>query len=317
MVFGTPSIPPLNVVEVVPFGKKGKTCRAPRNLPNFGFDFAVASFPSLSEVTGCGSLLHHKKCVIYNFQTDSWKPAPFTLSQNRFEATSVLMGHGKMLVLGGFWDEAPRTTEVLSSDGTSHPGPKMPYASSYHCALKVNATHIFMAGGFSTGGASAKAYLLNIDSYKWTQLQDMKQARASHACGLVKGRNIVAAGGATGAGGDLASVEIYSLETGDWKNGTKLPMGMRLMAAVQLEETFMLVGGKQNKTYLDSIYMYNEKKDIFVKTKEKLKKGRPELLAVLVPEKFNFCPAPPKSMYAAGKQGNFQNCSGLGSACTK
>lgn len=261
------------------------------NLPQKrGNMVAQAGFPEKDEATICGgqrtSSTAMKSCLTYDFGSFTWKEAPFSLKTERFGAESVLLDNGTLMVFGGrdkSGDDLKSTEVFYGGSGSFRYGPEMPYPAFIPCALKVNSTHVLLAGGYNGNDELVSAYLLSVIDGKWTELPDMRQKRNRHSCGLVNGADVVVAGG--WGDRDLSSVEMYSLKAEGWRDGPRLPVRARDMAAVQMGRTFVLTGG----LVYDSIYMFDEENYSWIKRPEKLKKARDEHAAVLIPTKFKFC----------------------------
>ena len=63
------------------------------------------------------------------------------------------------------------------------PGPNLPDDINQHCLTKVNETHFFLAGGYtSNSGNSKKAYMINFVTQQWTTLPDMSFSRVMASC---------------------------------------------------------------------------------------------------------------------------------------
>lgn len=228
----------------------------------------------------------------------------------RIGAASVLLDNGPLLVLGGsrgIWN-IWNTTELLSASG-SEPGPEIPYQAYGHCALTVNSTHVFLAGGYKSTSSVTLAYLLNMEDGQWTRLPDMKQRRASHSCGLANGNEVVVVGGqeynlvtmprslshtydkalVSRSFSSLNSTEIYSLGTNSWRIGPELPMRASHMATAQLDGTFLVAGGSNYDDDRDvlvkysSIYLFDEEKHAWIERPETMRKRRAQHAAVVLP----------------------------------
>ena len=72
-------------------------------------------------------------------------------------------------------------TSIFHTNGSVTPGPNLPQSTDHHCLTKVNETHMFMAGGYSSG-YSKKAYMINWSTKAWTRLPDMSMTRMMSSC---------------------------------------------------------------------------------------------------------------------------------------
>lgn len=86
------------------------------------------------------------------------------------------------------------------------------------------------------------ASIINLETWQWTELTPMSEARKGHACGRA-GTDIVV----TGGGNKQDTSEIFSLLTGTWRQGPPVPGGDWLYAAssayVQTANSFRILGG--------------------------------------------------------------------------
>ena len=81
-----------------------------------------------------------------------------------------------------------------------------------HCALQVNSTHAFIAGGYPYPQPHFKdAHLLNWETKAWTRLPDMSMGRIGLMCGAAGGEIVVVGGQEDDA---LRTSQIYSFKTG-------------------------------------------------------------------------------------------------------
>ena len=75
----------------------------------------------------------------------------------------------------------------------------------------------------------------------------MGRGRYYLMCGKVKTGSgsieVVAAGGSDDAVTSLDAVEIYSVGSGTWRNARPLPLAIYGASVVQLEDSFLIVGG--------------------------------------------------------------------------
>ena len=96
-------------------------------------------------------------------------------------------------------------------------------AGSSGCLVAVDDNQLFLAGG-GLPSPSNRAFMFN-KRFKggWTELPRMETGRYGHSCGVAKvGRStkIVVAGGRNALRGHfLNSVEIFSPQSGSWRQG--------------------------------------------------------------------------------------------------
>lgn len=149
-------------------------------------------------------------CYGYSFDDPDadWTPLEHGLSTGRTAASSVVLSGARFLVLGGHG--ARNTSEILDANGHVESGPDLPGDFAESCAVKLNSSHVFLAGGVFTGNL---AYLLNTDSWEWTRLQDLREGRRDHVCGRINKDEVAVVGGENSNYRTLNSVEIYSAKT--------------------------------------------------------------------------------------------------------
>ncbi len=130
----------------------------------------------------------------------------------------VTGGHGN--------DRRPLSgTELISLRGRPRRGPKLPQPLSYHCALLVKKSSIFVNGGisFPAGPPNRKSFLYSLRSRKWTHVPDiMTRGRMKHDCAIFDETTIIVAGGEVGADILTREVEIFHLSSMSWTRGPRL-----------------------------------------------------------------------------------------------
>ena len=226
------------------------------SLPSSSASHVGAFLPSTGPFV-CGGLLAGQQratsdCYSYSFATGNWIRRSSSLMEPRFHATSVLMPGGPrhhFHVFGGTLRPAQihRTSEVFIDGNSwwqrSHP---LPVSMTGGCAVAVNETHLFMAGGCSgrSGGYWCQwAWLLEVLSGRWLRLPDLSIKRYhTPGCGIVNGVDVVVAGGRTSDGYENTT-EIFSLVSLSWRQGPRLPARLGGVASVTDGPTFILVGG--------------------------------------------------------------------------
>ena len=134
------------------------------------------------------------------------------------------------------------------------------------CLLQINNTSIFVAAG-----GTNEAYILDWLSQEWTQLENMSFERSFASCGRV-GDDIVVVGHNQGdeAGN---STEIFSLTNKTWRMGPSVPgfgICFNSSPAVQLKDTFLLVGGYDCIRLYDKIYEFDAVNYDWIEREEKL-----------------------------------------------
>jgi len=203
-------------------------------------------------IVSCGT----KSCYSYDASTNGWKEYA-TLAERRENYASVLVNDHEMWILGGFNSDQIKeleTTEIVSAKtNRARRGPDLPEKMSYHCAVKVNATHVFIGNS-----DERRAYMVNVseEPFEFTRLPDMQQSRYGTGCGFIKMKNgeesgmssegngepaIIVAGG---VGSPSTSSEIFLVEKNQWVEGPALPRMFQEGGSVNPDDqTFILAGG--------------------------------------------------------------------------
>ena len=70
-----------------------------------------------------------------------------------------------------------------------------------------------------------------------------------------------------------------------WSFGKDLPYSIRYGASVQLENTFLIVGG-YNGSYLNTLWKYDQLNEDWIQLNQTLKTARQWTTAFLVPDEF-------------------------------
>lgn len=168
-------------------------------------------------------------------------------------------------------------------------GPDMPYSAAALCAVKVNCTHVIMAGGNKDAGTIYDyAHLYDIKGKSWIELPRMSHKRAAHACGLVTGVDVVVAGGYND-GSYMDNVEIFSPKDMSWRTGSVFPIRASSMPTVQLDNTFITLGGYNKKNFYGDIYKFDETSYVWERLPQTLKTPKIVHGAVLLPRGTNLC----------------------------
>ena len=117
-----------------------------------------------------------------------------------------------MIVMGGIdstiLETILRTTEILTGEGTSQPGPDMPAALEDHCQLQMG-TSVYVIGGYGPTYDSSSVFMLQ--DLMWREVSPMLASRYWHSC-IAYGGKIYAIGGV-----GVSTVEIYDPLTDSWQ----------------------------------------------------------------------------------------------------
>ena len=111
------------------------------------------------------------------------------MDQPRRYSASVMLESDTMWVMGGEGnsddDGSKHTTEFINQKG---PGPLLPVPMTFHCAARVNASHVFIGGNLileDEPELARQAYLVETKSMTFHRLPDMKQPKFAAGCGVL------------------------------------------------------------------------------------------------------------------------------------
>ena len=153
---------------------------------------------------------------------------------------------------------------------------------AYGCMTILNGSTLYVA----PGSGDDQLYEYNMMTSTWTSMGDIPSGGRNHlGCGVAKNRlgqtEIIIAGGLLPE--DDVSVDIYNLDTSEWKTSSKLCMNIFSlmltnmfadnslpipkwgMASVPYGDTFLLVGGYNENSgdYLETIYVFEPFSETF------------------------------------------------------
>jgi hypothetical protein len=160
------------------------------------------------------------------------------------EETAATATGDRLYVLGGFDAAGQSRTETFVGDGrTWANGPPLPLGLDHPSAAEF-AGVVYVAGGFSNGPASARAFKL--DGGTWTELAPLHHARGALA--LVEARAKLYAIGGNSGGVQVAPVEEYDPAANTWADVATLPLARNHVAGFAVEALACVAGGRNPST---------------------------------------------------------------------
>ena len=148
-------------------------------------------------------------------------------------------------------------------------------------------------GGFN----SSTTFYFNTENEIWSEGPQLNNKRSSHSCGRIKkdsqsqDLSVIVAGGSDGS--SLSSVEILDAGSNAWRNGPELPVGIDLAQLVEVQEGgVVLVGGSSTwDEFLDTLFQlpHGGEDAEWIEMEQKLKIGRNQHVAFLVPDSITDC----------------------------
>jgi len=218
------------------------------------------------------------ECYRYNPELDTWtvsgviNPYKDEHSACAFNSVPELIMNGGCDGTGGPCEIGVENSTIYTRDGETFVDlAPMPIGLSKHCMVALDGDDMFVTGGYKrdeTGSQfdSNKSYLYHSDTMEWEELPGLPTPRAYLMCGMVHNANgdqeVIAAGGGFSVNRE---VEIYNLQSGEWRTGNPLPLHLDDATVVPLDESFLLVGGYLSDDDFPSksntIYKYEKQND--------------------------------------------------------
>jgi hypothetical protein len=178
---------------------------------------------------------------------------PVTLSQ-RVEAslpsavqeTAAAATATKLYVVGGYDANGQSVASVFVFDGAHWAnGPSFPIAVN-HPAAAVLDGDVFVAGGFTSGSATNRVFVLALGATTWKEIASMHTARAAAAL-LTVGRSLYVIGGIAGST-QIAQVERYDPAADTWSDITQMPRPRNHVAGYVNGQLACVAGGREPST---------------------------------------------------------------------
>ena len=147
------------------------------------------------------------------------------IEKRRF-AANVALDQRTLWIVGGrdehYHDLS--STVFIKLGQLSDKGPDLPFRICFHSMIQYDEKSIYIIGGSQNGSRSKKTWIVNpTNGFQIKEGPSLKKERFCHGCAkmTVNGRTIlVVAGGLSGYGGHLDSVEILDpSENNDWTPG--------------------------------------------------------------------------------------------------
>jgi hypothetical protein len=287
-----------NNVEIIDLSMSSSTCQDLPNLP-------IATYGSFGGLIQqdyplfCGGGNgHEKKCFAY--KGGSWQESAL-LKTNRvwasYSPSPFLQNPHSLLVVGG--GENVNTLEHFSENDWRMDLPRLPVTIHQGCMIKINSTTVMVVGGYQNKLLSDKTFFLTKNRSVWIDGPKLLIPRRGHVCGMIQSDQASSGFTAIVVGGHdnrnyLATSEILDQATGKWRVGPELPVGASSYFAALVEDAeggIIYVGGYTGTEHLTTIYRLSHAGDgsRWVELPQKLKKGRREFVAFMIPDHLTSC----------------------------
>ena len=277
--------------EVVDLSGQKRTCSAI-------VDYKVIAISTGAFIGGsamvCGgeSSAKRDKCYVWRNSSgsQSWDHT-VTLNTGRTSLASVVYNATHYWITGGVDLDGTIliSTELYDvNSNTFSYFVDLPIGRGFHTMFKVNSNHIMMLGNQLP---TNRAWLFDQISEEWTELPNSIEMREHARAGLVTFENGTKI--AMIAGGDnTKTVEGFNLQDETWTAAVipdlPTPDDLDYAAAVQFENTFLLVGGHAY-VELATIIKYDVGMENWVIMEEKMQTPRYSFAAFLVPDDYVHC----------------------------
>ena len=276
-------------VELIDLTEQGRTCRKADNFPGAERGSMGAYFDNKALVCGGYSYYDDRNncysaCYYYN-TNGTWTQGPSMIEKRAWAASSFL--NNQFRVFGGVNGSILASTELFNSSSNSFVSfVDLPEPRSRHNIISIDDNRVMLLGG-EDFEYYQKTFTFN--GISWQDGPDLSKGRLICQAGMVTFSNgtrmIVAAGGFN------EQITEFLIVDGDkWHYGPKLPYFIYEGASVQLENTFLIVGGSNSTGYLDTIWTFDIETENWIKLNQKLTIARKSTAAFLVPD--DFCHMP-------------------------
>ena len=240
------------------------TTTAPMSVPRLGGTLTLLSNgtvlatggTSADTASGAGggqTIRPDGTAEIYDVQTNQWRRTEGAMSTPRFEHSATLLDDGRVLVAGGQGPPISGATAALASTEIYDPAVDsfrnsndMSDARANHTAVKLPDRSVLVVGGVGgTGDTSlATAEAFNPGDGRWTPVGALTNSRTGHSAVVFSDGRVLVAGGESktrGSRRSLASAEIFSLETREWRSAGDMNCPRSEAAATVLGDGSALV----------------------------------------------------------------------------
>ena len=162
------------------------------------------------------------------FANSQWSQS-HSMNEKRYFPAVVKINSTTFWILGGKYKSSLNnshvfldSTEFISEGQTNGvPGPKLPYAMSRMCAVKVSEEEIFLIGGWNGSSARNEVWIFNPQNgFESKPGPSLNLKRYYHSCSTMRhgGKTVIVVAGGYG----LDSFEIYDPIENNWHLGKEI-----------------------------------------------------------------------------------------------
>ena len=164
----------------------------------------------------------------------------------------------------------------------------LPEANSFHHIVPLGDDRYMLVGGDKT--TDKGTYIYTRSTQTWTQTADLNEPERSDAASgyaiFPNGTRVVI----TAAGEFTNTAEAYNVNTNTWYYIASLPvMQLQDVGVVQLDNTFLIVGGEDGVSARKSVFMYDVNKETWVTLPEQFQLARRWTTALKIPADYLGC----------------------------
>jgi len=269
----------LSSVELIDLVNPQSNCPTVSDFP-IAIRAGIAASLDNGEVWYCGGTdkdsVAQDSCYSYDVLRNNWDQQVDLNEKRSYSASSVVGQY--WYITGG--DPTPISTEFYNETGKKFVNDKnLPTTLTAHCQVTVDDERVFLASD------GYEAYMLNVQTGRFSDLPRMDSMRLNAACGLIRsadyGDEIVVASQGTSS--------VLNLDSMLWMPGPPLDNFTYYGSTVQLDDTFLLIGGDSGQVGAesDAIWLFDNDSFQFVQLEQRLSKGRSKAASVLLPEEIN------------------------------
>ena len=267
------------------------SCKNPSPFPSKAY--ALAGFDYSNNVLLCAN------DTCYTLNNDAWTTvsttAPekitdfYSISPNAFNPEQY--GKGRMLVVGGYF--YTRSIRFMTPSGWTQSKTVLPVDLYFGCVVALNATTFLIVGGNSGSNYySRTAFYYNVILEKLTEGPERNEMRAAEQCVKIRSsRTHILVVGGFDSSSYRSSTEYLDTETGVWKWGPLMPIGITLGSMQEHPKGgALLIGGvDSNNNVLDTIYHLPSVTGRWVKLPWKLQVPRYRHTTLMIPDSLTTC----------------------------
>lgn len=250
------------------------------------------------------------ECYEYDISSDSWSIVGSTTAPGFGRGWDYMEEVG-LIMAGSIYPDS-RVVELTADGGINWEHlAQIPWGRPNEleitspCVVILDNNTVFFAGGADgvRGNRTSycATYFLDLTTKTWTQGPDMTHCRYYHTCSMITNatsgdREIVVVGGwdeqRQGHCKYIQEVEIFDLDTQQWRNAADFPKPIARHTPLYKEDTFLIMGGSlcngcnacscSSCIISDTIYQYNKGNDTWSELSVKLPERRQMASAMFV-----------------------------------